>query len=146
YDLRLPFTSTLLPLRSYHYIGSLPALPFFPFWRLLRDPVAVRVQGAFFLLVSTALLARLTGVGFGVQLLAALVFPVFALAFVVDLGPVGLSLVIVGVTLLALRRAVRARKESARLAWSAAAGAFFFLGFWIKLVFAWTAPALGLFA
>ena len=50
YDLRLPFTTTPLPLRSYLYIGSVPALPFYPFWRLIGDPVAVRVQGAVFFL------------------------------------------------------------------------------------------------
>ena len=46
FDLRLPFTSTPLPLRAYYYIGSLPALPFYPFWRLVDDPVAARLAGA----------------------------------------------------------------------------------------------------
>jgi len=96
YDLRLPMTQTLLPLRAYHYIGSLPALPFAPLWAVLRDPVAARVQGALFLTLACALLARLVGSSFGDQLLAALVFPAYALAFVADLGAVGLSLVLLG--------------------------------------------------
>jgi hypothetical protein len=52
HDLRLPFTKTPLPLRSYVYTGSLPALPFYPFWRLLDDPVSARVQGAVFFLLA----------------------------------------------------------------------------------------------
>jgi len=144
YDLRLPFTSTLLPLRAYHYIGSLPALPFLPFF-LLGDPVAARLQGAFFLIVSSALLARLTGARFLDLLLAACVFPAYALAFVVDLGPVGLSLVLLGLALLSVRAALRGPLRR-QLLFGAAAGLCFFLGFWTKLVFAWTLPALLLFA
>lgn len=48
YDLRLPFTRTWLPLRSYYYIGSLPSAVFAPLWRLLGDPVAARLQGGLF--------------------------------------------------------------------------------------------------
>lgn len=145
YDLRLPFTDTPLPLRAYHYIGSLPALPFLPFWAL-GDPVAVRVQGAFFLLVSSALLARLTGARFLDLLLAACVFPAYALAFLVDLGPVGLSLVLLCLALLSVRAALRAETRRRELLFAAAAGLAFFLGLWTKLVFAWTLPALLLFA
>lgn len=45
YDLRLRGTSGPLPLRSYLYIGTIPALPFYPFWKLVADPVAVRIAG-----------------------------------------------------------------------------------------------------
>src|SRR5262245_60786202 len=110
YDLALPFTTTPLPLRAYHYIGSLPALPFVPFW-LLGDPVAVRLQGAVFLLLVSALLARLTGARFLELLLAACVFPAYALAFVVDLGPVGVSLLLLGLALVSIRRAARAAPQ-----------------------------------
>jgi len=39
FDLRLPFTAVPLPLRAYSYIGSLPAAPFYPFWKVLDDQV-----------------------------------------------------------------------------------------------------------
>src|SRR5262245_41632679 len=105
YDLTLPLTSTRLPLRAYHYIGSLPAIPFLPFWAL-GDPVAVRLQGACFLLAVSALLALLTRARFLELLLAAFVFPAYAFAFLVDLGPVGLSLLLLALALLSARRAV----------------------------------------
>lgn len=144
YDLRLPFTSTLLPLRAYHYIGSLPALPFLPFF-MLGDPVAARLQGACFLLLTSALLAHLTGARFLDLLLAACLLPAYALAFLVDLGPVGLSLVLLCLTLLGVRAALRGPPPR-RLFFAVAAGLCFFFGFWTKLVFAWTLPALLLFA
>jgi hypothetical protein len=145
YDLRLPLTDTFLPLRAYHYIGSLPALPFLPLWKALDDPVAARVQGALFLMLSAGLLARLSGARFLDTLLAACLFPVYALAHVVDLGPVGLSLALLGLALLGVRAAICA--EGARsVAWAALSGLAVFLGFWTKLVFAWTIPALAIFA
>ena len=145
YDLRLPFTTTFLPLRAYHYIGSLPALTFFPFWKLFHDPVAARVQGAVFLVIATALLARVTRARFLDALLAASVWPVFGFAFLADLGPVGLSLVLAGSALLALRAAVRAERAALQIAAAALAGFAVFRGFWTKLVFAWVAPALLIF-
>ena len=59
YDLSLPFTFRPLPLRSYAYIGSLPSLPFYPLWRVVRDPVAARLQGAIFFLLWLWLATRL---------------------------------------------------------------------------------------
>jgi hypothetical protein len=52
YDLRLPFTSSPLPLRAYYYIGRGRALPFYPIWRLFDDPVAARLAGAACFLVA----------------------------------------------------------------------------------------------
>jgi hypothetical protein len=145
YDLRLPFTDTPLPLRAYHYIGSLPVLPFLPFWWALDSPVAARVQGAAFLLLTSALLARLAGARFLDVLLAACVFPVYALAHLVDLGPVGLSLSLLGLALLGVR-AVFGASGRRQLLLAALSGALVFLGLWAKLVFAWSVPALALFA
>lgn len=141
YDLRLPFTSAPLRLRSYLYIGSLPALPFYPLWRLVNDPVAVRLWGALLFLLAIVLLARLARVGAAAVVVASLVFPVWLLAFVVDEGPVGLSAVLLLVALHAARRALAASGTRAGAAWAAAAGLALFLGLWTKLVFAWWLPA-----
>jgi hypothetical protein len=146
YDLTLPLTSTPLPLRSYHYIGSLPGLPFLPFWAAIRDPLAARVQGAAFFAAALALLADLAGLSFLEALLAASVYPLFPLAFLVDLGPSGLSVLLLLGLLHALRAAVRAGTPSRRLAFSALAGGVAFLGLWVKLVFAWVLPAAAAYA
>ncbi len=146
YDLRVPFTQTPLPLRSYYYIGSVPAAVFSPFWLLLGDPVAARVQGALFFVAFALLAARLLGVSPVLVLVAALVFPAFALAFVADQGPVGLSAVLLLVALLAVRRSLEAESSSGAATWAAAAGLAIFVGLWVKLIFAWWLPAAALFA
>ncbi len=146
FDLRLPFTSTPLPLRAYYYIGSLPALPFYPFWKLAQDPAAARLAGACFFLLGTILAARLLRVGASAIVTASLVFPVWLVTFLVDEGPVGLSAVLLLAALLALRRALQAPTSAASAGWAAAAGLALFLGLWTKLVFAWWLPAVAAFA
>ena len=145
FDLRLPFTSTPLPLRSYYYIGSLPALPFYPFWRLVDDPVAARLAGACCFLLCTLLAGRLLRVGAASIVTASLVFPVWLVTFLVDEGPVGLSVALLLVALLAARRALQAPSSGPSAAWAAAAGLALFLGLWTKLVFAWWLPTFAVF-
>ena len=146
FDLRLPFTSTPLPLRSYAYIGSLPSVTFYPFWRAFRDPVAVRVQGAAFFLLWGWLALRLLRVRPSALAIASLVFPVFLASFVVDEGPVGLSALLFLGALLAARRALDANGGRRTAAWAALAGFALFLGLWVKLVFGWWLPAFAVFA
>src|SRR2546427_6274998 len=76
-ELTLPLVSRPLPLRSYLYVGSFPVVPFYPFWRLLRTPVAARIQGAAFLVLAVLLFSRLAGTPCATTLLAAAVFPIF---------------------------------------------------------------------
>jgi hypothetical protein len=142
YDLTLPFTSTPLPLRAYLYIGSIPALPFYPFWKLVGDPVAVRLAGAACFLLCTFMAARLVGVGASEIVTASLVFPVWLATFLVDEGPVGLSALLLLAALHAMRRALRAPPGVASAAWAAACGLALFLGLWTKLVFAWWLPTV----
>ena len=142
YDLRLPFTDRPLPLRSYLYIGSLPAVVFYPFWRLLQDPVAARVQGACFLLLAGVLAARYLRVRLRSVALAGLAFPVVPVTFLADEGPAGLSIVLLLAALLLLRRSVAADSPRERLLAGGASGIALFLGFWTKLLFVWWLPAL----
>jgi hypothetical protein len=146
HDLRLPFTETPLPLRSYLYTGSFPVLPFYPFWLLLDDPVSARVQGAVFFLLVVLMAARLLRARPSSVLLAALVYPVLLASFLVDEGPVGLSAVLLLGALLAARRALASAPARASAAWAALAGFLLFLGLWTKLVFAWWLPAAVAFA
>jgi hypothetical protein len=140
-----PLVSRPLPLRSYLYIGSLPVVPFYPFWRLVGEPVAVRVQGAAFLLVVVHLLSRLVGAPSATMLLAVLVFPIFPGAFLVDTGPVGISLVLLAAALLLVQGAAAADSPSRAWPRALAAGAVSFLGVWVKLNFVWMLPAVLLF-
>jgi hypothetical protein len=142
YDLRLPFTKTFLPLRSYLYIGSLPVVPFYAFWKALKDPVAVRIQGVVFFLLASMLSARLVSVSVKNALLASLIFPVYFFSFLVDTGPVGLSLLLLLGALLFLRSAL---ERPGQVALGVLAGFLCFLGVFCKPVFAWCLPAVLLF-
>jgi hypothetical protein len=146
YDLSLPFTSTPLPLRSYAYIGSLPSVTFYPFWRVVRDPVAARIQGAVFFLLWLWLAARVLRVRPAALVTASLVFPVFLATFVVDEGPVGLSALLFAGALLATRRSLDTTGRRGAVGWAVLAGLLLFLGLWVKLVFAWWLPAFAAFA
>jgi hypothetical protein len=140
YGLAPPLLGVSLPLRSYLYIGSLPVLPFYPFWKVLDDPVAVRVQGSLFLFAAVLLAARLVGTSWPRAALAAFVFPLFVGSFLVDTGPVGLQLLMLVATLILLKRAASPGASPIRDA--AIAGFLCFLGIWIKLVFVWLVPAV----
>jgi hypothetical protein len=146
HDLALPLTRTLLPLRSYAYIGSLPSVPFYPFWRAFDGPVAARVQGAVFFVLWAGIAVRLLRVRPGALVAASLVYPVFLATFVVDEGPVALSAILFVSALLAVRRALDAGAGRRAVAWAVLAGLALFLGLWVKLVFAWWLPAFALFA
>jgi hypothetical protein len=145
-DLRLPFTRTFLPLRSYTFIGSLPVVPFYPLWRLLRDPVAVRVQGVLFLLLAFGLALRVTEAAAPALLVALCIYPLCAASFIVDTGPVGLSMVLALGTLVAVKRAVHERRPARKAGFAALAGLLVFLGLFVKPVFAWLLPGFALFA
>ncbi|HEV8254738.1 MAG TPA: hypothetical protein VGQ78_08285 [Vicinamibacteria bacterium] len=146
YALRPPFSSTFLPLRSYLYIGSLPVVPFYPFWAALRDPVAARVQGMVFLAAASVLATRLLGVSLPAVALASAVLPLYPFAFLVDTGPVGISVVLLLGCLLAVRASLHSARPAAAVSWAALAGFLAFLGLWVKLVFAWWLPAIAAFA
>jgi hypothetical protein len=131
FDLRLPLAAAPLPLRAYSYIGSLPAVPFYPFWKVL---------------LWAALAARLLRVRVSAVVTAGLVFPVWLATFVVDEGPIGLSALLLLLALAVARRALATPRPGASAAWAAGSGLALFLGLWTKLVFAWWLPAFLVFA
>jgi hypothetical protein len=144
YDLRLPLSERALPLRSYLYIGSFPAVVFYPFWKVLQDPVAARVQGVLLLVLAGFLCARYLAVRFRSVALAGLAFPLVPACFLADEGPVGLSIVLLLAALLLLRRSLAALSIGTRVLSAVAAGLALFLGLWTKLLFAWWLPAITL--
>jgi hypothetical protein len=145
-ELRPPFIESFLPLRSYAYIGSLPVIPFLPFWAILSDPFAVRIQGIIFFIASTLLLARLIAVDVSVVLLASLLFPLNVFLYVVDTGPSALPSIFCLLILVLIQAWARESAPGRRVALAACAGLIIFLGFFVKPIFLLFVPALGLFA
>ncbi|HWX25029.1 MAG TPA: hypothetical protein VN083_08310, partial [Vicinamibacteria bacterium] len=123
----------------------LPVIPFLPFWRLIQEPVAVRIQGAVFFLVALGLIGRITGARLGAVLLGSLLYPIFLFLFLDDTGPNGLTILLDLLALLSVRGAVRAKSPGARLGRAGLAGGFCFLGIFAKPVFALYLPALVVF-
>jgi hypothetical protein len=146
YDLTPPGFTRPLPLRSYLYIGSLPVVPFYPLWRLVGAAWVVRLQGGLYFWAATLLVARLARVRVTSALLASLVFPVYLVSYVVDVGPVGLSLALLAMALIELRASLAESAPRMPLVRAALGGLALFAGLWVKLVFAWTLPALALCA
>ena len=137
YALSPPLFGGSLPLRSYLYIGSLPVVPYAPFFALLKDPVSVRVQGMVFLLLSVLLMGRILDASWASVAAAVALFPVFPAAFLVDTGPVGLSIVFLLTSLLALKRGLGGGASGP---YGLLAGVLFFCGVFVKLVFFWCLP------
>ncbi len=113
---------------------------FYPFWRLLGDPVAVRLQGAVFFILAIGLMARYLRTRPGSVVLASLGYPLFLGCFLSDQGPVGLSVLLFLGFLLLARRATASVAPGRGIALAALAGLALFLGLWVKLVFAWWLP------
>ncbi len=145
YDLFLPGTSQALPLRSYGYVGSLPGLLYAPFWFFIYSPVSIRIQGLAFLLVAIFLMARLLRARILYVLVASLIFPFFTFSFIIDTGPVALSIISLLSALLLIRRGFEAKQTAQSYGYFALAGFISFLGFWTKPVFYWWLPAIMLY-
>jgi len=146
YDLKPPGLSTYLPLRSYLYIGVAQTVPFLPFWAAFDDPVAGRVQGALYLLLATFLIARLVDASWRVTLFAMLLFPSFCAPFILDTGPVGVSLCSYLGLLLLIRKGVTSETARSKIWTGIAIGLLAFFAASIKLVFVWVIPTLPLWA
>lgn len=146
FDLKLRGTSVFLPLRSYTYLGTAQAVAFVPFWALFGTPVAGRILGAVCLLFASWCIARLVRVRWRYALLASLLLPVYAMAYLEETGSASLPICCVLLLMLLMRRAVLVPGHRASLAYGAAAGLTAFVGIFMKPVFLWEAPALLLWA
>ncbi|HYC23374.1 MAG TPA: hypothetical protein VEI94_11745 [Candidatus Bathyarchaeia archaeon] len=142
YALRLPFGTQFHRLRSFDYIGSAPGLPFFLLRAIVPRPVVARIQGALYFLLALWLSSLDLGVSFSSGFLAALVFPLYPLAFVVDTGPTGPTIVLLAAAMLALRRGLASDVVGRQLVLGGLAGLAVFLGFLTKPTFAWLLPPL----
>ena len=129
-------------MRSYLYIGSFPAVVFYPLWKVLQDPVAAPRPGRP-LPARRRLLSRpLPGGAVRSVALAGLVFPLVPACFLADEGPVGLSIVLLLAALLLFRRSLAPVSTRERVLSAMASGLALFLGLWTKLLFAWWLPAI----
>lgn len=87
YDLA-PFGDFFLPLRSFHYSGSISGLLYYPFFLVWRHPISARFFAALFLIFQSVLLYKIFNVRPIAAFLALLAFMPYAFQHTADTGPI----------------------------------------------------------
>ncbi len=145
YDLK-PFGNVFLPLRSFHYTGSLTALFYFPLFILFRTPYSARLVGMIMLIVQALLIKKLTGVrpGWAFAFLAA--FMPYSFSHIADTGPVSFqttSIFLIWALAVSWKTASETRISRSNI-YPALIGLLIFSGIWIKLSYFMMLPAISL--
>jgi hypothetical protein len=133
YDLTL--LGLRYPGRSYGYIGSSPALLYFPLYLLWPSYIGARLAGGLALIAVYFSLRVLTGrPGF---ILATVVFWLFPVVFqhIVDTGPISYQFAVAIVVPLALAHATRVWQGGIL-------GAALFVAIWHKMIFVVSGPGM----
>jgi hypothetical protein len=134
-------TGLVLPLRSFLYVGSIPALYYLPLWLLWKSPLSARLVSWLFLMGGAALFARAFRFPFAVTaVLFSLFFP-YAFQHLVDTGPVGPQIC----TVYALYILIDRWCSTLRWRYALGSAVVMFLGIWIKLSYFWFAPGIAIF-
>jgi len=138
YDLNVYNSGLILPLRSYYYMGVLPALYYYPLFLAWQDPLSARFLGIVFLFLQAIVLGRIVSIRSGYLFITLLLFFPYLFQHVVETGMVGPQILCLLMVYLMLLRWSQRRK------WIYPIGiaVFSFLGIWVKLSFLWYGPAI----
>jgi hypothetical protein len=140
YDLNLANTGVVVPLRSYAYSGSFPALYYFPLFVLWRSPLSARFLGLVFIAAQAGILARLFRHKFFFVLLGLLSFFPYVFQHLVDTGPVGFHITSIYLLAWFFERWV----SSQRWRYPLLSAIVIFLGIWTKFAYFWLLPGIGI--
>lgn len=140
YDLNLLNTGVVLPLRSFYYSGSFPALYYLPLFLLWRSPVSARWMGLLFILLQSVLLSKLYKRKLPTVFASLVLFFPYMFQHVVETGPVAFQITTVYLCASLFRR----WHERNSMFAAAMAGLLLFLGLWTKLTELWLLPGIGL--
>jgi hypothetical protein len=86
YDLVLPGTNAVLPLRAYPYGGSLAALYYYPIYLLWSSPDSARMMGFLFILLQAWVLGKILKQRFAYTLIGLVAFFPYYYQVIVDTG------------------------------------------------------------
>lgn len=141
FQLNLFGTTLTVPLRSYHYVGSFPALYFLPIILLWQSPLAARLLGMVFLMAGGLLAARVFSFKPKIVVPALILTFPYLFQHLVDTGPVGIQILLVFLLYVLLDR------WCAWQHWRTVGIIVLltFLGIWTKPSFFWFAPGLIVF-
>lgn len=147
YDLA-PIPNLYLPLRSYHYEGSVSGLIYFPLFKLWPSPYSGRLLGMLMLLFQAYCLRKLFNTNLTLTFLLLLYFMPYVFQHIVDYGAAAINVTSVYLICLLIRKWIVLIPQENRRSWLAAMGIglLMFLGVWIKLTYFFIIPALSIMA
>lgn len=140
YDLNLLNTGLILPLRSYAYIGSFPAIYYYPMFLLWESPLSARFLGIIFLLIQSILLSKIFNIKYYYIFIGLVAFFPYFFQHIVDTGPVGFHITSV---FLIYYLTINWFKKL-KITYPILIAIVIFLGIWTKLSYFWLIPGLGI--
>lgn len=131
-------TGWIAPLRSYHYVGSLPALYFFPLFLAFHSPLSARLLNVAMLAAGAWIAGRRFGLRARTSVgLSLLTFPYF-FQHAVDTGPVSPQILATFAAYALIRRWIADGRTRDALC----IGVIVFLSLWVKFSYFWLFPGL----
>jgi len=143
YDLA-PLPGLYLPLRAYHYLGSVTCLIYYPLFRVWPSPYSARFLGLIMLALQAFLIYKLLRTDPLVSFLILLFFMPYSFQHIADTGPVSLHTTSIFMLYYLLRGWCTSIKNKARSAFKypVIIGLILFLGIWVKLTYVVLLPAI----
>jgi len=139
YDLNLLNTGLILPLREYHYMGSITSLYYYPLFLLWKSPISARFMGIIFLIIQALILSRIFNIRFEYIFLGLAVLFQYFFQHIADTGVVGFQITS---SFLIYYLTIKWFDER-KIQYPLIIATIMFLGMWAKLTFAWFFPAMG---
>src|SRR3989344_4864082 len=140
YDLNFLGTGFIVPLRSFGYTGSLPALYYYPLFLLWKSPLSARLLGYLFLLAQAGILSVLFRVSLWYTLTSLLLFFPYFFQHMVDTGPVGFHATSVFLLYFLFQKWCR----TLRYRYPIVIGLTLAAGLWIKPSYLWLLPGIAM--
>lgn len=138
YDMRLAWTSWILPLRSGDYIGSVLGLFYLPIFLWWRSPISARMLGMIFLLAQAVLGAKVLKIRPVYAVLGVVLYFPYAFQHLVDTGPLGFHAMSVFLFLFLFDRWF----QRPLFRYPLLGAVVFAVAFWMKLVIFWLVPGI----
>lgn len=138
YDLNILNTNITAMLRSYYYVGSFPAIYYYPLFIICKNPFSARFLGMIFLLIQSFVLGKVFKIK-PLYLYVGLIcfFPYF-FQHLVDTGPIGFQ----ATSVIVLYALFKEWFKTLKLYIPILISLIIFFCIWIKLVYFWLLPGI----
>lgn len=142
YDLA-PCMDIYLPLRSFHYTGSITSLIYYPLFLIWRSPYSARFLGLIMLAIQAVMIYKIFNIRPIRAFLGLVLFMPYAFQHIVDTGPVSFQTTSVFLLYYLLIIWFNDLKNGVnRYLIPSLAGVLIFLNIWVKLTYFFMLPAI----